>query len=94
MDKNFRDNHEICLCCRESKHKKYEDAAKLCEDISLEVSQMDLLDACGIGVQYRATLKVAGFLEFDEVESCDIHDGDKLVDQQLENLQETEIKKL
>ena len=39
---------------------------------------MNLVDICGILVQDRAALKVAEYLNFDEAEGCDMHDGDKI----------------
>ena len=42
------------------------------------VRYVDLQDICGIAKQDRAALTVAGYLDMDERESCDMHDGDKI----------------
>ena len=59
MDKYFKENHSIFLCCRESEEHKCEDAANICKEVSLEISKMDLLDIFGVSAQDRAALKVS-----------------------------------
>ena len=78
VDKWFRSNHVLCLCCRESSNNLHLDIANLCRSVTLEMVGMDLSDICGIAVQDRAALKVPEYLGFDEAEACDMHDGDKI----------------
>ena len=43
----------------------------------IQMCGMDLQDICRISKQYCDALTVAVFLDIDERESCDMHDGDK-----------------
>ena len=78
LDLNYRANFVICLCCRESNKNKGKDVADLCKSVSIEICGMDLSQICGIAKQDRAALTVPGYLDMDEKESCDMHDGDKI----------------
>ena len=55
---------------------------------------MGLFDACGISVQWRAALKVSGYLQFDEVEGCDTHDGEKIGRSSIGELAKTKNKQV
>ena len=68
--------------------------ADMYKEVSLDITKTYLLDACGISVKDRAALKVSEWLEFDEVEVFDAHDGDKVEDYPLDNLRGVVIKKL
>ena len=78
VSRNFDANHVICLCCQESKQNRGADVASLLQEVVLEMTGMNLITICGIAVQDRAALSVPAYLGFDEAESCDMHDGDKI----------------
>ena len=48
------------------------------KEVSLEITKKDLFDMFSISVKDRTALKVDECLKFDEAESCDTHDRDKI----------------
>ena len=74
----FRANNFLYLCCRESSDNQHLEISNLYKSVSLDMVGMDLSKTCGIAVQDRAALKVPEHLDFDEAETCYMHDGDQI----------------
>ena len=78
FDNSFRENHAIFLCCLESNENKCEDTDYFCKDVQLEINEIGLLGANGIGTQDLDALKVSERLKFNEAEGCDVRDGNEI----------------
>jgi len=59
------------------------------QQVSIEVTLVGMLDACGVSAQYRAASKFDEHLSFDEVEGCDACDGDEIIISDIIDLDST-----
>ena len=92
VDPWWRGNIVLCLGCRRSVVNTDVVVAELVRRVVLEVTAKEVSEIVSLAVQDGAALGVARQLDMDEVEGCDMHDGDKIGQAAIGELVRTRMK--
>ena len=92
VDPCWRRNIVLCLGCRRSVVNTDAVVADLVRRVVLEVTAREVSQIIALAVQDGAALGVAKHLGMDEVEGCDMHDGDKIGQSAIGELVRSKMK--